>query len=77
MRRADPTRCAAALSFWLPGLGQLYRGRWLSGLAFLTASWWLSDVALAAWPLTPWCAAATGSFALGVWIAAVCDAERR
>lgn len=37
----------------------------------------MPDLAAAEWPLTPWCAAATGSLALGVWVAAVCDAERR
>ncbi|MDX2168534.1 MAG: hypothetical protein SF182_15775 [Deltaproteobacteria bacterium] len=75
MHRADASRCAAQLSFWLPGLGQLYRRRWLRGVAFLAASWWLSDVTLAAWPFTPWCAAAAGSLAIGVWVAAVCDAR--
>jgi hypothetical protein len=76
MPRTDPDRCAAQLSFWLPGLGQLYRGRWLSGVAFLAASWWLTDAALAAWPRTPWCAVATAVLALAVWIAAVSEAER-
>jgi hypothetical protein len=85
MRRPDPARRAAALSFWLPGLGQLYRRRWGRGLAFLAASWWLTNAALAAWPpaaiwscaapTAPWCWTSLTALALLVWTAAVRDAR--
>ena len=86
MTSPDRARCAAQLSLWLPGLGQLYRRRWLRGLTLLAASWWLTDATLATWPpsamwacrgpiaLCAWLA--TFTLALGVWIAAVRDAGR-
>ena len=42
----DPSHAACVawhLSFWLPGLGQLYRWDLLKGFALLVASWLLSD----------------------------------
>jgi hypothetical protein len=86
MAHPDRARRAARLSFWLPGLGQLYRRRWWRGLALLATSWWLSDTALAAWPPSAMCAchgpgalcawSVAVTLALGVWIAAVRDAGR-
>lgn len=32
-------RAARTLSFWLPGVGQMYRGRWLSGGVLLAGCW--------------------------------------
>jgi hypothetical protein len=66
----DRRRCAAQLSFWLPGLGQLYLRRWWSGAALLAASWISSDLA---WTRcsAPWTIAT-----LALWIAAVRDVER-
>lgn len=63
-------RCAAQLSFWLPGLGQLYLGRWWRGAALLALSWLSSDLA--------WrdCSAAWTVAALAVWAVAVGDAGR-
>jgi hypothetical protein len=67
---AERRRCAAQLSFWLPGLGQLYRRRWLRGAALLAASWISSDLA---WHhgSAPWTLAA-----LALWAVAVRDARR-
>ncbi len=86
MHSPERVRCAAALSFWLPGLGQLYLRRWWRGGVLLVASWWLTDAALAAWPptamwscrapLNPYGWAALTLLALVVWIAAVHDAQR-
>lgn len=66
--RPERARCAGILSFWLPGLGQLYLHRWWRGAALLAASWLASDLA--------WrdCSALWGAAALAVWIVAVGDA---
>ena len=64
----ERTRCAARLSFWLPGLGQLYQRRWWSGAALLAASWISSDLAWRGCS-APWTVAA-----LAVWVVAVRDA---
>ncbi|HSQ01001.1 MAG TPA: hypothetical protein VL049_27585 [Candidatus Dormibacteraeota bacterium] len=67
---AERRRCAARLSSWLPGLGQLYLRRWWSGAALVAASWSSSDLAWRA------CSASWTIAALAVWILAVWDAER-
>ncbi len=64
-------RCAAQLSFWLPGLGQLYRRRWVTGTALLVASWITFDQAWRG------CSAAWTVAAVAVWIVAVRDAGAR
>ena len=68
---ADRRRCAAQLSFWLPGLGQLYLHRWLRGATLLAASWISSELA---WShcSAPWTIAT-----LAVWVVAVRDARNR
>lgn len=66
--RAERSRRAARLSFWLPGLGQLYLRRWCTGAALLAASWATGDLAWRGCS-APWTAAA-----LAVWLVAVHDA---
>jgi hypothetical protein len=63
-------RCAAQLSFWLPGLGQLYLRRWVTGSALLFASWITFDQAWRG------CSATWTVAAVAVWIVAVRDAGR-
>jgi TM2 domain-containing membrane protein YozV len=67
---AERRRCATQLSFWLPGLGQLYLCRWRRGTALLALSWITSDLA--------WngCSAAWSLAAVAVWIVAVRDVSR-
>jgi hypothetical protein len=67
---AERRRCAGQLSFWLPGLGQLYLRRWITGATLLAASWIASDRA--------WygCSATWTVAALALWLVAVADARR-
>ena len=66
----DRHRCAMQLSFWLPGLGQLYLHRWWRGALMLAASWITFDQAWRA------CSATWAVAAVAVWIVAVRDANR-
>ena len=66
----DRHRCATQLSFWLPGLGQLYLHRWWRGAVMLAASWITFDQAWRA------CSATWAVAAVAVWIIAVRDANR-
>jgi hypothetical protein len=67
---ADRRRCAAPLSFWLPGLGQLYLRRWIRGVVLVAASWISSDLA---WSQ---CSASWTVATVAVWMVAVRDAQR-
>lgn len=68
----DPerTRRAVRLSFWLPGLGQLYLRRPWSGGSLLAMGWVAGDLA---WRQ---CSAGWLAGALAVWLVAVRDAGR-
>ena len=66
---ADRHRCATQLSFWLPGLGQLYLHRWRRGAVMLAASWITFDQAWRA------CSPAWTVATVAVWIIAVRDAS--
>jgi hypothetical protein len=80
------TRLAWHLSFWVPGLGQLYRRQWLKGLVLLASSSALSDRALAlypwsaftacAWPAAPLRLLSVVVVLTTIWIFAVLDAGR-
>jgi len=65
----DRHRCATQLSFWLPGLGQLYLHRWWRGALMLAASWITFDQAWRA------CSAGWTVATVAVWIVAVRDAS--
>jgi hypothetical protein len=65
----DRHRCATQLSFWLPGLGQLYLHRWWRGAVLLAASWIASDQAWRS------CSAGWTVATIAVWIVAVRDAK--
>ena len=65
----DRHRCATQLSFWLPGLGQLYLHRWWRGAVMLAASWITFDQAWRA------CSAVWTVATVAVWIIAVRDAS--
>ena len=83
---ARRTRLAWHLSFWVPGLGQLYRRQWLKGTALLIGSSALSDRALALYPWSAFrtCALPAQPFRLSaviaaltaIWVLAVLDAGR-
>ena len=60
---------ATRLSFWIPGLGQLYNGEWLKGIGLLAASTLLAARAADAYVL-----AAAGLSV--VWLWGVHDARR-
>ena len=67
----DRHRCATQLSFWLPGLGQLYLHRWWRGAVMLAASWITFEQAWRA------CSPAWTVATLAVWVVAVRDASAR
>ena len=77
---------AAALSFWLPGLGQLYAESWTRGVAIFAASGLLmmlawEDASAAElwhgrWPESPAQAGLLWSLSLAVWLWNVRDASR-
>ncbi len=47
---APSARLAQHLSFWVPGLGQLYRRDWLKGVALLVATTLLSEHVASLYP---------------------------
>ena len=49
-RSARSPRVARHLSFWLPGLGQIYRRDWCSGVVAFGLSGWLWDRAAGSYP---------------------------
>ncbi len=85
MRSGSPD-FAAALSFWLPGLGQLYAQCWWRGVAVLAASaqlWGLAWERLSPgslwacrWPEYPAQATALWVLSIALWLWNVRDARR-
>jgi TM2 domain-containing membrane protein YozV len=79
-------RLAWHLSFWVPGLGQLYRRQWAKGAVLLAMSSALSDRALALYPWSALSACARPAAPIrllsvvvaltAVWVFAVLDAGR-
>jgi hypothetical protein len=79
-------RLAWHLSFWVPGLGQLYRRQWIKGVALLASSSALCDRAIALYPWSAFAACARPAaparllsvvaVLTAIWIFAVLDAGR-
>ena len=77
---------AATLSFWLPGLGQLYAESWTRGVAVFAASGLLTNLAWKEasatelwhghWPESPVQAGLLWGLSLALWLWNVRDAGR-
>lgn len=83
---AKSPELAATLSFWLPGLGQLYAAAWARGLLVLVGSGVLSALAwedaspleiwAGEWPAEPVRAGILWGLSIVVWIWSIRDASR-
>ena len=77
---------AATLSFWLPGLGQLYAESWTRGVVIFAASGLLTTLAWeeasaaelwhGLWPESPAQAVVLWGLSLALWLWNVRDASR-
>lgn len=84
--RSRPSELAATLSFWVPGLGQLYAKAWWRGFVIVAASGLLTAVAwekmspamlwMCRWPESPGQAGLLWGLSIAVWLWNIRDASR-